>query len=143
MAQTLCYIPSEKIQDPALWTQLRTWQKAQGLSAEKIRWTPDFLHADQCQREELAGALGLLRGGDIQRVVYFEPRARAEKDLDWMAFACSCLQMGIPIEDSSGQTLLGKEKAEAIQQLFLKASTKPVTKAAQAAPSKTKKSTRT
>ena len=88
MAQTLCYLPAEKIPDPMLWTSLRSWQKARNLSAEKIRWTPDFLQAEGIDREQLAGALALLRGGHIHKVVYFEPRARAEKDLDWLAFAC-------------------------------------------------------
>jgi hypothetical protein len=125
MAQTLCYLPGEKIKDPALWTTLRSWQKSQNLGAEKIRWTPDFLKADAIDREELAGALALLRAGQIQKVVYFEPRERAAKDLDWLAFACSCLQLGIAVEDAAGLPLLTPEKASVLQDLFMKASKKP------------------
>ena len=136
MAQTLCYIPGEKVLDPALWNQLRSWQKSQSLSVEKIRWTPDFLGSDQCNRDELAGALSLLRGGDIQRVVYFELRPRAAKDLDWLAFACSCLQMGIPVENAEGEALLTLEKAEVLQELFLKAASKSAAKSAASSSSK-------
>lgn len=143
MAQTLCYLPGEKILDPGLWSQLRSWQKAKGLSADKIRWTPDFLQAQSCNREDLAGALSLLRGGDIQRVVYFEPRERASKDLDWMAFACSCLQRGIPVEDAEGQPLLSAEKAEILQQMLVKASVKSQTTPASSSPAKTRRTTRT
>ncbi|MDQ3230953.1 MAG: hypothetical protein M3Q07_03960 [Pseudobdellovibrionaceae bacterium] len=125
MAQTLCYLPGEKISDPALWTTLRTWQKNQNLSADKIRWTPDFLQAEGIDRDELAGALALLRNGQIQKVVYMEPRARAAKDLDWLAFACSCVQLGIAVEDAAGQPLLTAEKATVLQDLFNKASKKP------------------
>lgn len=125
MAQTLCYLPAEKITDPALWTTLRSWQKNQNLSADKIRWTPDFLAAEGIQREELAAALNLLRSGQIQKVVYFEARTRAAKDLDWLAFACSCVQLGVAVEDVNGQALLTAEKADALQELFLTAS-KPV-----------------
>ncbi|HET9237568.1 MAG TPA: hypothetical protein VFO10_09975 [Oligoflexus sp.] len=125
MAQTLCYLPGEKIKDPTLWTSLRGWQKTQNLSAEKIRWTPDFLKSDGIDRDELAGALALLRGGQIQKVVYFEPRPRAAKDLDWLAFACSCIQLGIAVEDAEGQPLLTEEKASVLQDLFMKASKKP------------------
>ncbi len=125
MAQTLCYLPGEKINDPALWTTLRGWQKNQNLSAEKIRWTPDFLRVEGIDRDELAGALALLRGGQIQKVVYFEPRPRAAKDLDWLAFACSCIQLGITVEDAEGQPLLTPEKATVLQDLFMKASKKP------------------
>jgi hypothetical protein len=124
MAQTLCYLPAEKIKDPTLWTNLRAWQKAQNLGAEKIRWTPDFLKVEGIDREELAGALALLRGGQIQKVVYFEPRERAAKDLDWLAFACSCVQLGIAVEDAEGQALLTPEKASVLQDLFMKAATK-------------------
>jgi hypothetical protein len=124
MAQTLCYLPAEKIKDPTLWTHLRTWQKAQNLGAEKIRWTPDFLKSEGIDREELAGALALLRGGQIQKVVYFEPRERAAKDLDWLAFACSCVQLGIAVEDAEGQPLLTAEKASVLQDLFMKAASK-------------------
>lgn len=125
MAQTLCYLPGEKIKDPTLWTTLRGWQKTRNLSAEKIRWTPDFLTTDSIDRDELAGALALLRGGQIQKVVYFEPRERAAKDLDWLAFACSCIQLGIAVEDAEGQPLLTEEKASVLQDLFMKASKKP------------------
>jgi hypothetical protein len=125
MAQTLCYLPGEKLKDPTLWTTLRGWQKTQNLSAEKIRWTPDFLKAEGIDRDELAGALALLRGGQIQKVVYFEPRDRAAKDLDWLAFACSCIQLGIAVEDAEGQPLLTAEKASVLQDLFMKASKKP------------------
>lgn len=125
MAQTLCYLPGEKLKDPTLWTTLRGWQKTQNLSAEKIRWTPDFLKAEGIDRDELAGALALLRGGQIQKVVYFEPRDRAAKDLDWLAFACSCIQLGIAVEDAEGQALLTAEKASVLQDLFMKASKKP------------------
>jgi hypothetical protein len=138
MAQTLCYLPGEKILDSVLWTHLRAWQKVQGLSVEKIRWTPDFLQSEQCSRDELAGALALLRSGDIQRVVYFEVRPRAEKDLDWLAFACTCFQLGIPMQSDSGEPLLSPEKAEALQQMFLKASVKPTPSPARTSPAKTK-----
>jgi len=129
MAQTLCYLPAEKIPDPAFWTTLRSWQKNQNLSAEKIRWTPDFLQAEGIDREQLAGALALLRSGQIQKVVYFEARARAAKDLDWLAFACSCVQLGIAVENAEGEPLLTKEKATVLQDLFTKASKKPASPA--------------
>jgi hypothetical protein len=125
MAQTLCYLPGEKISDPALWTTLRGWQKSQNLSADKVRWTPDFLQTESIDREELAGALALLRSGQIQKVIYFEPRDRAAKDLDWLAFACSCVQLGIAVEDAEGSPLLTPEKATVLQELFMKASKKP------------------
>jgi hypothetical protein len=125
MAQTLCYLPGEKIKDPTLWTTLRGWQKTRNLGAEKIRWTPDFLQTEGIDREELAGALALLRSGQIQKVVYFEPRAHADKDLDWLAFACSCIQLGIAVENAEGQPLLTPEKASVLQELFMKASKKP------------------
>lgn len=124
MAQTLCYLPGEKILDPTLWTNIRSWQKAQNLSAEKVRWTPDFLLPDSIQREELAGALALLRAGTIHKVVYIEPRERAAQDLDWLAFALSCLQLNIAVEDAQGQALLTPEKASLVQELFTKASAK-------------------
>lgn len=118
MALTLCYIPAEAAQNPAMWNRVRAWQKTSGLAWDKIRVTRDFLDAQQCHREDLKGALAMLRSGEIERVVYIEAQARAKTDLDGLAFACSCLDRGVPVEDEQGQPLLSAEQAQALQHLL-------------------------
>lgn len=119
MAQTLVYVPVEKLQDATYRQRLRSWQKERGFAAERLRWTPDFLTEEQSlHQQQLTGALHMLREGKIAEVIYFEPRKGFEKNINWVAFALSCQELGVSLKDGLGQPLLEQATLDGIKQLF-------------------------
>lgn len=100
MGLVLVYLPyqRENLSEASLWEQLRAWMKAEGLSWEKLRLTPDFFQKGQVQRTELQATLELVRSGQITRVVYASLDQTQRQSLDWLAFALTLKRYHIPLE---------------------------------------------
>lgn len=107
MGLVVIYLPQEheKLSATSLWAEVRSWMKAQGLSWEKLRLTPDFFQGGEIDRQGMQGMLELVRKGQIDRVVYFEAPHAQLKNLDWLAFALTLQRYRIPLESFEGRTL--------------------------------------
>ncbi len=122
MQQVLGMIPNQKISSAQYWQDLRTWQKNQGITSDKMRWTIDFISDKDFNKREMAACLQAIRNGDVQKVVYMEELPERVKNLDWLAFACSCMAQGIAVTDREGHPLIKDEDAKALQAILSKAS---------------------